>query len=156
MGKTSKGFTKRKGGRVGGATKGSKKGVNEWGKKTKKLKVKEHKLSGPVTVQRYKEFGFGGEEDFWKELTTVEVLKKVRDREVSVATTAAEWGVSRAEIVRRCGAVKTDQELENERKLRQLEKFEQKVQNAGFVKKESHLEKQIAKAEGCLDQLSRV
>ena len=84
MGKTSKGFTKRKGGRVGGATKGSKKGVNEWGKKTKKLKVKEHKLSGPVTVQRYKEFGFGGEEDFWKELTTVEVLKKVRDREVGV------------------------------------------------------------------------
>ena len=67
---------------------------------------------------------------------------------------AAEWGVSRAEIVRRCGAVKTDQELEDERKLRQLEKFEEKVQNAGFVKKESHLEKQIAQAEGCLDQLS--
>ena len=128
--------------------------IKEWGKKTKKLKAKEHKLSGPVTVQRYKEFGFGGEEDFWKELTTVEVLKKVRDREVSVATTAAEWGVSRAEIVRRCGGVKTDQELENERKLRQLEKFQQKVQNSGFVKKESHLEKQIAKAEGCLDQLS--
>ena len=67
---------------------------------------------------------------------------------------AAEWGVSRAEIVRRCGAVKTDQELEDDRKLRQLEKFEEKVQNAGFVKKESHLEKQIAQAEGCLDQLS--
>ena len=48
---------------------------------------------------------------------------------------AAEWGVSRAEIVRRCGAVKSDQELEDERKLRQLEKFEEKVQNAGFVKK---------------------
>ena len=46
------------------------------------------------------------------------------------------------------------QELANERKLRQLEKFQQKVQNSGFVKKESHLEKQIAKAEGCLDQLS--
>ena len=35
---------------MGGATKGSKKGVNEWGKKTKKLKVKEHKLSGPVSL----------------------------------------------------------------------------------------------------------
>ena len=56
----------------------------------------------------------------------------------------------------RCGTVKTDQELEDERKLRQLEKFEEKVQNVGFVKKESHLGKQIAKAEACLDQLSRV
>ena len=57
----------------------------------------------------------------------------MREREVSVETMAAEWGVSRAEIVRRCGAVKTDQELEDERKLRQLEKFQQKVHNSGFV-----------------------
>ena len=56
----------------------------------------------------------------------------------------------------RCGTVKTDQELEDERKLRQLEKFEEKVtvQNVGFVKKESYLEEQIVKAEACLDQLS--
>ena len=54
----------------------------------------------------------------------------------------------------RCGTVKTDQELEDERKLRQLEKFKEKVQNVGFVKKESHLEEQILKAEACLDQLS--
>merc|ERR1719370_2838689 len=83
-----------------------------------------------------------------------DVLEKVREREVSVETMAAEWGVSRAEIVRRCGAVKTDQKLEAERKLRQLEKFEEKVQNAGFVKKESHLEKQIAQAERRKDELS--
>ena len=146
--------------------------------------VKKQKLSGPVTVQRYKECGFGSEEDFWKENTTKDVLEKVlvtsltynllclilsnlifthyteitvtkvREREISVEMMAAEWGVSRAEIVRRCGAVKTDQELEGERKLRRLDKFEVKVQKAGFVKKESHLEKQIAQAEGCLDQLS--
>ena len=67
---------------------------------------------------------------------------------------SAEWGVSRAEIVRRCGAVKSDQELEDERKLRQLEKFEERVQKAGFVKKESHLEKQIAQAEVRMNELS--
>ena len=78
----------------------------------------------------------------------------MREREIAVETMSAEWGVSRAEIVRRCGAVKTDQELEDERKLRQLEKFERKVQHAGFVKKESHLEKQIAQAERNQDQLS--
>ena len=33
--------------------------------------------SGPVTVQRYKECRFGSEEDFWKESTTMEELKKV-------------------------------------------------------------------------------
>jgi len=123
-------------------------------KRTTRVDVKGQKLSGPVTVKRYKEFGFGSEEDFWKENTTKDVLEKVREREISVEMMAAEWGVSRAEIVRRCGAVKTNQELEDERKLRQLEKFEEKVQNAGFVKKESHLEKQIAKAESCLEQLS--
>ena len=69
-------------------------------------------------------------------------------------TMSAEWGVSRAEIVRRCGAVKSDQELEDERKLLQLEKFEERVQKAGYVKKESHLEKQIAQAEGRMDELS--
>ena len=79
---------------------------------------------------------------------------QVREREVSVEAMSAEWGVSRAEIVRRCGAVKSDQELEDERKLRQLEKFEERVQKAGFVKKESHLEKQIAQAEGRMDELS--
>ena len=78
----------------------------------------------------------------------------MREREIAVENMSAEWGVSRAEIVRRCGAVKTDQELEDERKLRQLEKFERKVQHAGFVKKESHLEKQIAQAERNLDHLS--
>ena len=67
---------------------------------------------------------------------------------------SAEWGVSRAEIVRRCGAVKSDQELEDERKLRELEKFEEKVQKAGFVKKESTLEKQIAQAEKRMGELS--
>ena len=33
--------------------------------------------SGQITVRKYKEFGFGSEEDFWKEDTTVEVLEKV-------------------------------------------------------------------------------
>ena len=44
---------------------------------TRAAEVKEQKLSGPVTVHRYKEFGFGSEEDFWKENTTKDVLQKV-------------------------------------------------------------------------------
>ena len=44
---------------------------------TRAAEVKEQKLSGPVTVQRYKECGFGSEEDFWKENTTKDVLQKV-------------------------------------------------------------------------------
>ena len=43
----------------------------------KKLWATQGRRSGPVTVQRYKKYGFGGEEDFWKEQTTVEMLQKV-------------------------------------------------------------------------------
>ena len=57
---------------------------DNWNPKEKESKkrptradVKEPKLSGPVTVQRYKECGFGSEEDFWKENTTKDVLQKV-------------------------------------------------------------------------------
>ena len=78
----------------------------------------------------------------------------MRDREITVESMSAEWGVSRAEVVRRCGAVKSDQELEDERKLRELEKFEEKVQKAGFVKKESVLEQQIAQAEKRVGEMS--
>ena len=78
----------------------------------------------------------------------------MRDREITVESMSAEWGVSRAEVVRRCGAVKNDEELEDERKLRELEKFEEKVQKAGFVKKESVLEQQIAQAEKRVGEMS--
>ena len=45
--------------------------------RTTRTSVKKQKLSGPVTVQRYKECGFGSEEDFWNENTTKDVLEKV-------------------------------------------------------------------------------
>ena len=43
----------------------------------KRLWASQGLRSGPVTVQRYTECGFGSEEDFWKESTTMEELKKV-------------------------------------------------------------------------------
>ena len=46
-------------------------------KRTTRTSVKKQKLSGPVTMQRYKQCGFGSEEDFWKENTTKDVLEKV-------------------------------------------------------------------------------
>ena len=73
---------------------------------------------------------------------------------MSVESLARELAVSRAEVLRQCGAIKSEQELEEERKLRQLEKFEEKVQEAGFVKRESELEKQIKEAEQRVEELS--
>ena len=67
---------------------------------------------------------------------------------------AREWGVSRAEVLRQCGDIKSEEELENERKLLQLKKFEERVQKAGFIKKESHLEQQIKEAEQRAEVLS--
>ena len=40
-------------------------------------RLRASNMRGPVTMKRYKEFGFGGEEDFWKELTTLDMLQKV-------------------------------------------------------------------------------
>ena len=73
---------------------------------------------------------------------------------MSVDSLAREWGVSRAEVLRQCGDIKSEEELENERKLLQLEKFEERVQKAGFIKKESHLEQQIKEAEQRAEVLS--
>ena len=73
---------------------------------------------------------------------------------MSVDSLARGWRVSRAEVLRQCGDIKSEEELENERKLLQLEKFEERVQKAGFVKKESHLEKQIKEAEQRAEVLS--
>ena len=73
---------------------------------------------------------------------------------MSVESLARELAVARAEVLRQCGAIKSEQELEEERKLRQLEKFEEKVQEAGFVKRESELEKQIKEAEQRVEELS--
>ena len=46
-------------------------------KRSTRITVQKQKLSGPVTVQRYQECGFGSEEDFWEENTTKDVLEKV-------------------------------------------------------------------------------
>ena len=73
---------------------------------------------------------------------------------MSVESLARELAVSRAEVLRQCGAIKSEQELEEERKLRQLEKFEEKVQEAGVVKRESELEKRIKEAEQRVEELS--
>ena len=73
---------------------------------------------------------------------------------MSVDSLAREWGVSRAEVLRQCGDIKSEEELENEKKLLQLEKFEERVQKAGFIKKESHLEQQIKEAEQRAEVLS--
>merc|ERR1719477_276380 len=110
--------------------------------------------SGLISVRRYIELGFGTELSFWNEWSTLGSLQKVRNRDLSVDSLAREWGVSRAEVLRQCGDIKSEEELENERKLLQLEKFEERVQKAGFIKKESHLEQQIKEAEQRAEVLS--
>merc|ERR1719153_2188696 len=133
-------------------------GVSEPAKKRSKVRYhqgqEQNESSGVISVRRYIELGFGTKLSFWKEWSTLVSLQKVRNRDLSVDSLARGWGVSRAEVLRQCGDVKSEEELENEKKLLQLEKFEERVQKAGFVKKESHLETQIKEAEQRAEVLS--
>ena len=109
---------------------------------------------GLASVRRYLELGFGNKEEFWKESSTVEVLMGIRDREIVLENMAAEWGVSRSELLLKCGGLKTQKELEDERTLVLLEKFNEQCERSKYKKKETQLEKQIAEAEKQEEQLS--
>ena len=107
-----------------------------------------------LTKRKYCELRYGTEQQFWEERSTVEALVRVREREVEAQVMAVEWGVARSEVVAQCGGVKTVEELEDERKLAELERFKARVARAGYVRKESQLEKQITLAERQQENLS--
>ena len=57
-------------------------------------------------------------------------------------------------MVLRCGGVKSQEELDNEKKILELNKFKSRVEKMSYSRKETQLEKQIALAEKQEDTLS--
>jgi len=108
-----------------------------------------------MSVKDYVFLGYGGRSQFWKEESTVELLENVRNRIMSVERLAALVGVSRREILERCGGVKDDAEMEAEKTLEVMEKMKQQGQQQLTVKKKkSQLEIQIEIAEKHIASLS--
>jgi len=97
-----------------------------------------------ISVTGYVFLGYGNKGQFWKEQSNLDLLQDVRNRNVSVEKVAALTGVSRKEILERCGGVKAEHEREAEEELEMREKENQKRMK---VKKKSPLEIQIEVAE---------
>ena len=67
--------------------------------------------------------GEGGESfRYWSDLKVRDLLDKVRNRKLSDATVAAQLGVSRGEVYRRCGGIRTKEEIEAEQVMLNIQK----------------------------------
>ena len=72
-----------------------------------------------IAVSDYILNGYGSKNQFWKEQSILAVLEDVKNRNVSVEEVAALTGVSRKEVLDRCGGVKGKEEREAELILEQ-------------------------------------
>ena len=90
----------------------------------------------------------GSASKYWKDDRVVEMLEDVRNRRSSVPAAAFRLGVSRQQVLLRCGKIKSEEELEAERALEQIRKVNEKeeVERRNYTKA-TMLEKQIWYAE---------
>merc|ERR1712013_418332 len=108
-----------------------------------------------IAVADYWSLGYGTREEFWWEQSIVDLLQDVRNRNISVEKVAALTGVSRNEVLGRCGGVKDEKEVEAERKIERFAAEQKKLQESLIVKqKKSPLEIQIEMAENNIGNLS--
>ena len=67
--------------------------------------------------------GEGGESyRYWSDSKVRDLLDEVRNRKLSDATVAAQLGVSRGEVYRRCGGIRTKEEIEAEQVMLNIQK----------------------------------
>ena len=84
---------------------------------------------------------------FWKEESVKDLLDDVRNREKTVADAAALFGVGRKEIMKRCGNIKTKDEIQESIKEEKIKKILEKEEQDKMKKKVTMLDKQIMFAE---------
>eukprot|EP00092_Neocalanus_flemingeri_P024317 GFUD01026373.1.p1 GENE.GFUD01026373.1~~GFUD01026373.1.p1 ORF type:complete len:860 (+),score=265.23 GFUD01026373.1:148-2580(+) len=115
----------------------------------------EEQESFSVSVKEYVSMGYGSKVQFWKEQSTLDMLEDVRNRNTSAGEVAAQLGVSRREVLNRCGGVKEEAEIEAEKTLVMMKKMKKKAeQDMNGNKKPTQLEMQIKMAEKDQETLS--
>ena len=115
-----------------------------------KMKMKDPNCN--LTLEQYVQKGFGNEAKFWKEMSTVELLDEVRNRNLLPKDAAFTLGVSRAKIMLKVGTVKTEEEVKEERVLAAVEKW--KANSDRRKKRPTQLDMQINMMEKNIDGLS--
>ena len=90
---------------------------------------------------------------FWRKYQVKELLIQVRNKEETLASAAAKIGVSRAEIEKRCGGLKSKEEIEAEEELERIERVNKQEEAAKKRIKRTDLDKQIHISEKNEDDL---
>merc|ERR1719186_1695768 len=105
-----------------------------------------------LTLGQYLKKGYGNEQQFWVELSTVEILNEVRDRILPVENAAFMYGVSRSKLWEKVGRIKSEDEIKEEKEAAAKEK-RMAVQEKK-VNKPTQLQMQIKMAEDNFKNLS--
>ena len=90
---------------------------------------------------------------FWRKYQVKELLLQVRNNEVTLAKAAAKIGVSRIEVEKRCGGIKSKEEIEAEEELERIERVNKQEEAAKKKLKRTDLDKQIHISEKNEDDL---
>ena len=112
------------------------------------MEIKESREEILPSLNEFLQQRGGTANKYWKEERVVEMLEDVRNRRSSVPAVAFRLGVSRQQVLLRCGKIKSQEELEAERAMEQIRKFNEKEEaEKKNYSKATQLEKQIWYAE---------
>ena len=90
---------------------------------------------------------------FWRKYPVKELLIRVRNNEESLENAAANIGVSRKEVEKRCGGIKSKEEIEAVEELERIERVNKQEEAAKKRIKRTDLDKQIHFSEKNEDDL---
>jgi len=78
------------------------------------------------SLKQYQDKSYGSEEDFWEEMSNVELVEKVRNRELSARSVAVTLGVSLKRLMEEVKEVKTEEQLKMEKQEIYIENVKRK------------------------------
>ena len=118
-----------------------------------KLHSEDYDKDSFPSLNEFLEHERGPSAKFWSKYQVKELLLLVRNKEESLANAAAKTGVSRAEIEKRCGGLKSKEEIEAEEELERIERVNKQEEAAKKRIKRTDLDKQIHISERNEDDL---
>ena len=80
---------------------------------------------------------------YWSNLQVQNLLDKVRNRELSDASVAAQLGVSRGEVYRRCGGIRTKEEIEAEQVMLNIQRVNEQEEAYKLRVRTTDVDRQI-------------
>ena len=105
-----------------------------------------------MTITEYVSKGFGTEKSFWIEPNTVEYLEMIRNRQLSLASVAFTFGVSRGYLKSIVGEIKSVEEIRKDKDNAVAKKYNAMIERSD--NKPTQLDKQIRHAESNFGSLS--